>query len=324
MHAKGGATNRLVSQAGGSGTDGRPVPVMQQFARAGMAGRGHVMRVTSWVTLFLLASPSLHAEPARHAEMVRGDGVAIETFVEGDGPAIVMLPSSGRDGGEDFDRVAHLLAQAGLRVLRPQPRGMMGSTGPMQGVSLHQLAGDVALVIDRLGGGRAVIVGHAFGHFVARMTAVDHPAEVRGVVLAAAAASSWPPDIAATPLKAGDLDAPEADRLAALRLGFFAPGHDPRPWLKGWWPLAQRMETGSREAAGVKQSEWWSAGKAPLLELIPASDPFKPKAYWGELKQSYGDRVQTVVIPDASHALFPEQPQAIADAIVTWVRTLPP
>ncbi len=282
------------------------------------------MRLTSLLLLSVLATVSARAEPLRHSEMVKGDGVVIETFVEGAGPAIVMLPSSGRDGGDDFDAVAHRLAQAGFRVLRPQPRGMFASTGPMQGVSLHQLADDVSLVIDKLGGGRAVIVGHAFGHFVARMAAVDHPAEVRGVVLAAAAASTWPADIAATPLRAGNLDAPEADRLAALRLGFFAPGHDPHPWLKGWWPAAQRMETDSREKAGVKQSDWWSAGHAPLLELIPADDPFKPRAYWGELKQSYGDRVQTVVIPDASHALFPEQPQAIADAIIGWMKTLPP
>jgi pimeloyl-ACP methyl ester carboxylesterase len=30
------------------------------------------------------------------------------------------------------------------------------------------------------------------------------------------------------------------------------------------------------------------------------------------------------VIPDASHALFPEQPQAVADAIAAWAGTLPP
>jgi pimeloyl-ACP methyl ester carboxylesterase len=282
------------------------------------------MRLFGLMALAVLAAGGVRAETARHSEMVKGDGVVIETFVEGAGPTIVMLPSSGRDGGDDFDAVAHDLAAAGFRVLRPQPRGMFGSTGPMQGVSLHQLADDVALVIDKLGSGRAVIVGHAFGHFVARMAAVDHPAEVRGVVLAAAAASKWPADIAATPLRAGDLNAPEADRLAALRLGFFAPNHDPRAWLNGWWPAAQRMETDSREKAGVKQSDWWSAGHAPLLELIPADDPFKPKAYWGELKESYGDRVQTVVIPDSSHALFPEQPQAIAAAIIGWMKTLPP
>ena len=260
----------------------------------------------------------------RQSMVVHGDSVAIETYVQGSGPAIVMLPSSGREGGEDFDDVAARLATAGFKVLRPQPRGVAGSTGPMQGVSLHQLADDVTLVIDKLGGGRAVIVGHAFGHFVARMAAVDHPAAVRGVVLAAAAASTWPKDIGATPYTSGDLSLPDEERLAALRLGFFAPGHDPRPWLRGWHPATQKMQANSREKAGVKRSDWWSAGHAPLLELIPAKDPFKPEDKWGEMKAAYGDRVTTAIIPDSSHALFPEQPEAIADAIIAWIKTLPP
>ena len=277
----------------------------------------------------LLLAGTVHAAPQRRSEMVSGTdangrAIVIETFIEGSGPAVVMLPSSGRDGAEDFDAVAARIAAAGYTVLRPQPRGIMGSRGPMDGISLHRLADDVVMVIDRLGGGRAVIVGHAFGHFVARMAAVDHPHAVRGVVLAAAAASSWPADIAATPYKSGDLSLPDSERLAALRLGFFAPGHDPTPWLHGWWPAAQKMEADSREKSGVKQSEWWSAGSAPLLELIPADDPFKPRDKWGELAASYGDRVQTVVIADASHALFPEQPDAVAAAVLKWLETLPP
>lgn len=282
------------------------------------------MRMISLLALaILLGATNVRAEPPRHSEMVTNGAVTIETFVDGSGPAVVMLPSSGRDGGDDFDVVAARIAAAGFKVLRPQPRGMMGSRGPMQGVSLHQLADDVVLVIDRLGGGRAVIIGHAFGHFVARMAAVDHPQAVRGIVLAAAAASSYPPEIAATPYKAGNMGLPNSERLAALRLGFFAPGHDPAPWLKGWWPEAQKMEADSGERAGVKQSDWWSAGKAPLLELIPAEDPFKPREKWGEMSATYGDRVKTVVIPNASHALFPEQPDAVADAVIAWVRMLP-
>jgi pimeloyl-ACP methyl ester carboxylesterase len=276
------------------------------------------------IALALVAATAAHAEPQRHSVIVTKGDVTIETYVQGTGPAIVMLPSTGRDGGDDFDGVAAVLQAAGFKVLRPQPRGIAGSVGPMQGVSLHQLGDDVAMVIDQLGDGRAVIIGHAFGHFVARMTAVDHPAEVRGIVLAAAAASSYPPDIAAAPTAAGTLDSPEATRLAALKLAFFAPNHDPRQWLSGWYPATLLMQTNSREKAGVKQSDWWSAGKAPLLELIPADDPFKPRDKWGEMRDSYGDRVQTMVIPDASHALFPEQPEAVANAVIAWVKTLPP
>lgn len=266
---------------------------------------------------------SVAAGAARHSEIVAAPGLTIEAYVQGAGPPVVMLPSYGRDGGGDFDAVAARIAAAGFRVLRPQPRGTARSTGAMSGVSLHQLADDIALFIGSLGGGRAAIVGHAFGDYVARMVATDHPAQVRGVVLAAAAAAVYPAEIAATPARAGDLQAPEEDRLAALRLGFFARGHDPRAWLEGWYPQTLAMQLGSQERAGVKQSDWWSAGSVPLLELIPDSDPFKPHDRWGELAAAFGTRVQTIVIRGASHALFPEQPTAVAEEVIPWLRTLP-
>lgn len=255
--------------------------------------------------------------------IVTRGAVRIETLVQGSGPALVMLPSLGRDGYEDFDAVAAAVAAGGYAVLRPQPRGIGQSSGPLQGVSLHDMADDVAEVIRVLGGGRAVILGHAFGHFVARMTAVDHPGLVRGVVLAAAAARQYAPEIAATPRIAGNPALPEAARLAALRLGFFAPGHDPRGWLHGWHPATQRMQIDCREKQGVQQSDWWGAGQAPLLELIPALDPFKPAEKRDELVQEMGARVQKVLIAEASHALFPEQPQAVAEAVMRWMAALP-
>jgi len=263
------------------------------------------------------------ADTARRTVLVPAAGATIETLIEGHGPALVMLPSLGRDGYEDFDEVAARVAAAGHTMLRPQPRGIGQSTGPLQGVSLHHLAADIGAVISTLGGGRAVILGHAFGHFVARMTAVDHPALVRGVVLAAAAARQYAPEIAATPRRAGDLAAPDRDRLEALRLGFFAPGHDPTPWLHGWHPPTQRMQIDCREKQGVRQSDWWHAGAAPMLELIPAHDPFKPRDKWDELRTEFGTRVQAKVIDNASHALFPEQPHAVAEAVLEWMRRLP-
>ena len=64
----------------------------------------------------------------------------------------MLLPSSSRDS-EDFDEIAEMFAAEGFRVLRPQPRGMCGSTGPMDGLTLHDYARDVAMVIERLAGG---------------------------------------------------------------------------------------------------------------------------------------------------------------------------
>ena len=41
------------------------------------------------------------------------------------------------------------------------------------------------------------------------------------------------------------------------------------------------------------------------------------------MKDEFGDRVTVVVIKNASHALFPEQPQAVATALADWIKRLP-
>ena len=259
------------------------------------------------------------ANRSRQYETVSVGNARIVTCVEGEGPTLVMLPSYGRDGLGDFDQVAARIAAGGWRVLRPQPRGIAGSDGPIQGLTLKDLAGDVAGVIRHFDAGPAVVLGHAFGNFVARVVAVEHPDLVRGIILAA---SSPPPKEVAprinnAPFVAGDLARPEEERLAALRLAFFAPGHDPRPWLDGWYPETLAMQHEAVEATDLKP--YWSGGAAPLLEINARCDPFKPQALWSEMHDKLGDRVTTVLIEDASHALFPEQPELVAEAVASWI-----
>ena len=253
----------------------------------------------------------------RSGELVRRGAIKLETYVDGEGPALVILPSYGRDGGTDFDDITGRLVGAGWKVLRPQPRGVARSQGPMTGVTLHDLADDIAAVVRVLGHGSAVLLGHAFGHALARMTATDHPDLVRAVILAASQASKVPPDIATAPLVVGDPTRPEAERLATLRKAFFAPSHDARPWLAGWYPATLRMQHEAAQA--VPPSIYWACGRASMLEVFGALDPFKPSAYWHELQEQFGERVTSVMIEDASHALFPEQPDKVAQAMLPWL-----
>jgi pimeloyl-ACP methyl ester carboxylesterase len=258
----------------------------------------------------------------RRSEFVHGTDVTLEVYVDGTGPALVVLPSYGRDGGADFDYFASKVGAAGFTVLRPQPRGIAGSKGNMEGLTLHDLAADVALVIRELGGGKAIVLGHAFGNGVARMIAVDHPSIVQGIILAAAQCSSVPQEISKTPQLACNLEAPVEERLAALRRGFFAPNHDPSIWLQGWYPKTMQMQMSS--VGRVPVSEFWAAGSAPLLEIIPDADPFKPRECWEELRHQLGNRVTTEIVTNASHALFPEQPDRVADVVIAWCRRLMP
>ena len=256
----------------------------------------------------------------RTRTLVKYDTIEIDMIAEGKGPLIVLLPSRGRDS-EDYDEVASGLAKEGFRVLRPQPRGMHASKGPMQSLTLHDLARDVATVIAREHAGPAVIVGHAYGNWVARMTAVDHPKLVRGVVLAAAAAKKYPPRLSELVSKSADTSLPDAERLKYIQEIFFASGNDPKIWLKGWW--AEASEAQRVAAANVKQSDWWAAGGVPLFDLQAGIDPFRPKGTGNELKDEFPDRVTVAIIPNASHALLPEQPAAVVRAIAEWVRKLP-
>jgi pimeloyl-ACP methyl ester carboxylesterase len=266
----------------------------------------------------MMASP--FNASARTREFVRYDNVAIDTIVDGQGPAVVLLPSLARDS-EDYDAVADGLAAAGYRVLRPQPRGIGNSTGPLTGISLHDFARDIAEVVTALGGGRAVIAGHAYGNWVARMTAVDHPQLVSGIAILAAAAKQYDPKLTAAINVAGDPSKPQDDRIKALQFAFFALGSDPKVWLGGWHPEVRDAQRAA--VAAVKQSDWWSGGSAPLLDLQAGNDPFKPADKRNEMKEEFGDRVTVAVVPNASHALIPEQPQAVVEALVAWMKILP-
>ena len=60
-----------------------------------------------------------------------------------------------------------------------------------------------------------------------------------------------------------------------------------------------------------------------LLDLQAAQDPFKPESARNEMKDEFGDRVSIAVIPNASHALIPEQPKAVVEALTTWIKKPP-
>lgn len=250
----------------------------------------------------------------------RGD-VTITVHGEGAGPAVMLLPSLGR-GAEDFDAVAPRIAAAGFRVLRPEPRGIGGST-PLRGhETLHDLAADIAAVIETLGAAPAIVAGHAAGNWVARMVAHDRPDLVRGVAMVAALLGTGS-DPAIRPSIAGSFDPAltDAERLAHLRRAYFAPGHDASVWLQGWHPAVARAQ---RRAADATTDTAWlrAADRAPLLYLAAAQDAIAPVPTPQALRDALGPRAVLAVIEDAGHALLPEQPAATAAALIAWAREL--
>lgn len=240
-------------------------------------------------------------------------------LVQGSGPAVVILPSYGRDGGDDYNGFTAALVKAGYLVLRPQPRGIMGSVGPMNNVTLDDLASDVAEVIDTLAGGRAIVFGHAFGTFVTKRVALNYPDKVPAIVVAAPGGQKIPKDIAGLPFVTGNTSLPISTRLAALQKAFFAPGHDAHVWLDGWYPKTLAMEHGAIISAGDLTTFWAGANTTQVLELIPADDPFQPEDQWKTTATLFPDRATSLVIENASHALFPENLAGVVHAVLPYL-----
>jgi pimeloyl-ACP methyl ester carboxylesterase len=283
-----------------------------------------------WLTgaVFLIAGSALYAADFPQRFMVDRGNVHIEVLAQGKGPVLLILPSRGR-GAEDYDQVAPLIAGKGFRVLRPQPRGIGKSTGPLAGLTLHDYAADVAAVIENESKVPVVVVGHAFGNYVARVLATDRPELVKAVVLAAASPGKAPkgstedpiaPEIRQAIDRSGELEIPEAERLKYVQLAFFAPGHDARVWLNGWYPEAMKSQAAATTATPVQG--WFACGRAPILDLQAENDTVAPRKFAGVLKDELGDRVTVKVIAHAGHALAPEQPRAMAQAIVEFAARL--
>lgn len=278
--------------------------------------------------------------------------VSIDVRIDGarHAPQLVLLPSLGRDS-DDFDVIAAALAGGGYRVLRPAPRGMAGSRGPLQDITLWDLADDVAAVIEadralciseasasevstseasasHANVIPAVVAGHAYGNWVARCLAVRHPRLLRGVALLAAGhRGATPAAIREAISHSFDTSLPQAQRLQALQFAFFAPGHDASVWLEGWYPALALVQRAA--AAAVPQEAFWHAGTLPVLDVQALQDVLAPggehigKTTTHPLQPYMEGRLTHVLIDQAGHALIPEQPQAVVQALLQWMAGLP-
>jgi pimeloyl-ACP methyl ester carboxylesterase len=250
--------------------------------------------------------------------------------------------SSGRDSGEtvvllaslarsvsDFNELASALGDAGYRTIAIESHGIGGTDGggPFEASSLHDLARDVDSVLQASAphrGGRVHVIGHAFGNRVARTFATDYPERVQSLgLIAAGGRESIPQEIEQALVRSTLSFLPDAIQEPALRLAFFADGNPiPDHWRNGWWfwgGMAQRVAAQSTDSA-----DFWSGGSAPMLVVQAEDDMIAPPQQAGlPLKFEYPDRVSLVGVPQAGHALLPEQPERIADALLSFLAAHP-
>lgn len=254
---------------------------------------------------------------ARRSLSRNGSKIAYRVFGN-EGPCIVLIPSLGR-GSEDFDALIPALTQAGQRLILPEPRGIQGSSPLKETDTLHHMAADIAAIIEAEAAAPAVLFGHAAGNWVVRVLAQDRPELTRAVALVAAIVTSVvPKDVIGSISASFDMTLSDEERLGHLQRVYFAPGADASIWLDGWWPEVSAAQR--RAAKATLDQEWIRvADQHPTLYVAAAQDVISPPPDLDALRGAIGPLADCVTIENAGHALLPEQPEAVAQALIAWL-----
>ena len=249
-------------------------------------------------------------------EFDNGD-VRIRVAIEGAGRAIVMLPGLGRPT-EDFDQMVARLTAGGISCVKPETRGIRGSVGELAGISLIDLADDVGRVIEQLGLGPIVVVGHAYGNRVARVLAATRPKLVKAVVCLAAGGLIPPSsEIQQALRRCYDLTLPLEQRINDVQMVMFAPGNPVTGFVDGWHPEVAKAQLTA--AASLPIAAWWGGGTAPLLVVQGLQDLIARPQNGRSLRDEFSQRVTLIEIDSAGHALILERTAQVADAILNFV-----
>lgn len=249
--------------------------------------------------------------------IIDGPDGPIEVKESGEGPPVLLIPSLGRGAG-DFDLLSSRLAAAGYHAIAPEPRGIGNSTGDISGLTMTDLAGDAAAVVHALVSEPVTIIGHAFGNRVSRMTATQYPHLIDSVVLLCCGGLIPPaPEHALALRRVFDVELSDEEHLQAVSQAFFAPGNDASVWFDGWHGMVAAVQGAATVAQPVEY--WWRAGGKETLIVQPAHDVMAVPENAVLLCEELGDRASLVTVPDAGHALLPEQPKAVAAAILNWL-----
>ena len=249
--------------------------------------------------------------------MIDGPAGPIEVKENGQGPPVVLIPSLGR-GASDFDLLSSQLAAAGYHAIAPEPRGIGDSTGELSGLTMGDLADDAAAVIGVLASEPVTIIGHAFGNRVSRMTATNHPHLIDSVVLLCCGGLIPPaPEHTRALQRVFDVELSEEEHSAAVSQAFFSLGNDSSVWFDGWHGIVAACQGAATAVQSVEH--WWRAGGKDVLVVQPEDDVMAVPENAVRLCEELGDRASLVMVPDAGHALLPEQPDAVVEAVLNWL-----
>ena len=245
-----------------------------------------------------------------------GKGI-LNVDVRGRGELVILHPAASRSS-RDFDLLVKDLEGEGYMTAAINSRGVNGSNGNTQGMTLKDLAGDIADVIRGLDVGPAHVIGHALGGHVVRVLAEQWPDLVRSVICVTIGGIIL---AKIDPLWAVEYilsrDPSDRERQFAIKMSFFANASDPSPWFNGWnnGVLRDYMLT----LATMPEHELLKWGKVPMLVVQGKEDKIAPLETGQLIKERFGECVQIENISKAGHQILTEQPKRLASIVLDFL-----
>ncbi|MFZ6720454.1 alpha/beta fold hydrolase [Undibacterium sp. Ji49W] len=269
-------------------------------------------------------------------ENIKTPEVTIHVRVGGSGPAVVLLHGFG-DTGDMWTPLAIALAKD-HKVIVPDLRGLGLSSRPETGYEKKNQAGDLRAVLDKLGVGQAVIIGHDIGTMVAYAYAARYPDQTTKLVVMDAPVPGIPPweQIVRLPaLWHFDFGGKDALRLVQGR---------ERIYLDRFWNEFAGNPAKVDESTRAHYTKLYAAPgamKAAFNQFLSIrkdvddnAESMKTKlnmpvlAIGGEksfganeaaVMRNAATNVTEKVIPNAGHWLMEEAPDATIEAVLTFI-----
>ena len=164
--------------AGGVAGPSKPLP---RGAKALVAGAA-ALAVAAWYVSARVRRADRRQPP--QGRFVDIDGTRLHYAIRGEGPAVVLVHGNGSMIDElDSSGLVDLLAQHYRVVVFDRPGFGYSERRRDRRWTPQAQAALLSFALERIGIGRATIVGHSWGALVALALALDHPDRARGLVL---------------------------------------------------------------------------------------------------------------------------------------------
>ncbi len=270
----------------------------------------------------LMAIDRTYSQNTRHLSLPEG---RIAYDVIGDGPLVLLVPGMG-DLRSSYRFLVPALVAAGYRVATTDLRGHGDSDAGFASYGDEETAGDIAALIEELGG-PAIVVGNSMGAGAAVCVAADRADLISAVVLVGPFVRD--PEVGAVARIA--LRVAMARPWVALAWRAYAPtlyaGRKPddlHQYLSGVIASIRRPAYAKAFSRTTRTSHAPAAARlnritVPTLVVMGAQDPDFPdpaaEAAW------VADAVAGTVamVPDAGHYPQSQQPDAVASALLGFL-----